>query len=67
MRASERYLAAGCPVAYGSGEVIIDANLSERMRPEELPVSVSEMQALSPEPLEFPMRDEHGNRLTSAG
>jgi hypothetical protein len=36
------------------------------MRLEELPVSVPEMQALSSEPLEFPMRDKHGNRLASA-
>src|SRR5438552_7560193 len=36
------------------------------MRLEELPVSVAEMQTLSSEPLEFPMRDKHGNRLASA-
>jgi len=33
---------------------------------EELSVRVAEVQALSPEPLEFTMRDKDGNRLTSA-
>ena len=36
------------------------------MRLEELPVRVSEMQTLSSEPLEFPMRHQHGNGLASA-
>ena len=67
MRASERHLAAGCSVTRGGGEVVIDANVSKRMCLEELPVSVAEMQALSPEPLEFAMRHKHGNRLTPAG
>ena len=66
MQVSDRHLAAGCSVARGGGEVVIDANLLKRMCFEELPVSVAEMQALSPEPLEFPMRHNHGNRLTSA-
>jgi hypothetical protein len=66
MRASERHLATGRPIARGGGEVVIDANLLEGMRLEELPVRVAEMQALSSEPLEFPMRDEHGNGLASA-
>jgi hypothetical protein len=33
---------------------------------EELSVRVAEVQALSPEPLEFSMRDKHRNRVTSA-
>ena len=66
MRASERHLAAGCSVARGSSEAVIDANLWQGMCLEELPVSVAEMQTLSAEAFEFPMRDKHGNQLTSA-
>ncbi len=66
MRASERHLAAGGSVARGDGEVVIDANLSKRICLEKLPVSVAEMQPLSTEPLKFPMRHQHGNRMTSA-
>jgi len=66
MRASERHLSAGCSVAHGVGEFIIHAYLVERMCLEEISVRVAEVQALSAEPLEFPMRDKHGNRLTSA-
>jgi hypothetical protein len=65
MRASERHLSAGCSVAHGVGEFIIHANLLERPCLEEPSVRVTEVHALSPEPLEFPMRDNHGNRLTS--
>ena len=66
MRLSERHLTAGCSVTSGSGEVVIDANLSKRMCLEELPVGVPEMQAFPPKPFEFPVRHKHGNRLTSA-
>ena len=54
MRPSERHLATGRPIARAGGEVVIDANLLEGMRLEELSVRVAEMQALSSEPLEFP-------------
>ena len=65
MRASARHLSASCSVARGVGEFINHANLLQRMCLEELSVRVAEVQALSPEPLEFPMRDKHRNRLTS--
>lgn len=66
MRLSERHLTPGCSVTRGSGEVVIDANLSKRVCLKELPVGLPEMQAFSSEPFEFPVRHKHGNRLTSA-
>ena len=66
MRASKRHLAPGSPVAHGGGEVIFDANLSERMRLEELFVRVAKMQTPSSETLEFSARDDDGDSLASA-
>ena len=67
MRASERHLTAGSAIARGGGEVVIDANLFERVGLEELPVRVAEMQTRPSKSLEFPARDEDRNRLPTTG
>jgi hypothetical protein len=66
MRASERYLSARGSIARGGGEIVIDANLLQRMRLEEFSVRVAEVQTLSSEPLEFAARDEDRNWLPAA-
>src|SRR5439155_21019466 len=61
-RRSQRDVAPGGPVAGGRREAVLEADLVQRILLQELSIGIPEMQALSPQPLEHPARNDDRHR-----